>query len=336
MQTSTNDMLMSSLKEKIGLKQLIGKSPVFLDQVNKIPAIARCDSCVLITGETGTGKEMFARAIHYLSPRAGKPFIPVNCGAIPAELVENEIFGHVKGAFTGASDTHPGLIHEANSGTIFLDEIDSLPLQSQVKLLRFLQEKEYKHLGSAKILRADIRVIASSNIELKRAAIEGRFRKDLFYRLNIIPLVLPNLRERREDIALLAHHFLEKYAFELNKRINTITPEALRKLMAYEWPGNVRELENAIERAVVFAENNMIFEKDVNLPDSEAGHASESFQTAKARMIEQFEMDYIRKLLIVNQGNITQAAKTAGKNRRAFWELIRKHEIDVSRFRCLD
>jgi len=331
----TSQALISSLKEKIGLKQLIGQSPGFLREVNKIPAIARCDSSVLITGETGTGKEMFARAIHYLGPRAGKPFIPINCGAIPVELVENEIFGHVKGAFTGASDSHPGLIHEANGGTIFLDEIDSLPLQSQVKLLRFLQEKEYKQLGSTKILRADIRVIASSNIEIERAATEGKFRKDLFYRLNIIPVTMPNLRDRKEDIVLLAKHFLGKYASELNKMATSATPDALRKLVAYEWPGNVRELENVIERAVVFSETNFISEKDLPVPDIESGHVTESFQAAKTRVIERFEMEYIRKLLVINQGNITKAARVAQKDRRAFWELIRKHNIDAGMYRTV-
>jgi len=189
----SNEVLLHSLKEKIGLKQIIGKSTALIKEIEKIPMVAKCDASVLISGETGTGKELYARAIHYLSPRADKPFIPVNCGAIPTELVENELFGHVKGAFTGASQSYSGLISEANGGTLFLDEIGSLPLQAQVKLLRFIQDKEYRQLGSARLHLADVRIIAASNLDLEKSASEGKFRQDLFYRLNIIPIMLPPL-----------------------------------------------------------------------------------------------------------------------------------------------
>lgn len=326
-QKRSNELLLHSLKEKIGLKQIVGKSTAFMKEIEKMPIVAKCDASVLISGETGTGKELCARAIHYLSPRMGKPFIPVNCGAIPTELVENELFGHVKGAFTGASQSYSGLISEANGGTLFLDEIGSLPLQAQVKLLRFIQDKEYRQLGSSKLHQADVRIIAASNLDLEKAASEGRFRQDLFYRLNIIPIMLPPLRERKEDISLLAGHFLEKYANEFKKQITDFSPGAVQKLMFYEWPGNVRELENIIERAVVFSKQTIIQDTDIFLPSLEAAKSHESFKVAKAKNTAQFEKDYIQGLLLVNQGNITKAAKAAQKNRRAFWELIKKHKI---------
>jgi two-component system response regulator GlrR len=208
-----------TLKEKLGLKQLVGGSPAFLAAVERVPLVAKCEANVLISGETGTGKELFARAIHYLSPRAGNPFIPISCGAIPVELVENELFGHIQGAFTSATSSQPGLIYQAHGGTLFLDEIDCLPLASQVKLLRLLQEKEYRQLGSSKVLQADVRVIAATNIELEKAVSDGKFRQDLYYRLNILPLALPPLRERKEDIPLLARHFLVKYTPEKSLKI---------------------------------------------------------------------------------------------------------------------
>jgi two-component system response regulator GlrR len=243
-----------SLTEKLGLKQLIGESPMFREVKRKIPLVAKCDASVLISGETGTGKELCARAIHYLSPRMSKSFIPITCGAIPMELMENELFGHVRGAYTGAASSNPGLIQEADGGTLFLDDIDCLPYAAQGKLLRFLQEKEYRQLGSTKILQADVRVIATTNRELENIVDEGSFRKDLYFRLNIVPLMLPPLCSRREDIPLLACHFLEKYAAEFDKRVNEFTPEAMEKLLIYDWPGNVRELEHVVERVVVLSE----------------------------------------------------------------------------------
>jgi two-component system, NtrC family, response regulator GlrR len=325
-----NEVLLHSLKEKIGLKLIIGKSTALIKEIEKIPMVAKCDASVLISGETGTGKELCARAIHYLSPRAGKPFIPVNCGAIPTELVENEMFGHVRGAFTGASQSYSGLISEANGGTLFLDEIGSLPLQAQVKLLRFIQDKEYRQLGSSKLHQADVRIIAASNLDLEKAASEGKFRQDLFYRLNIIPIMMPPLRERKEDIPLLSGHFLEKYANEFDKQITEFSPNAMQQLMFYGWPGNVRELENIIERAVVFSKQAIIQDTDIFLPIFEAAEFPDSFKTAKAKNTAQFEKDYIQGLLLASQGNITQAAKAAQKNRRAFWELIKKHKIATS------
>jgi DNA-binding NtrC family response regulator len=325
----TEDSLIHRLKEKIGLRQLIGESPSFIRELEKIPLVARCDANVLISGETGTGKELFARAIHYLGPRAGKSFIPASCGAIPVELVENELFGHIQGAFTSATSSQPGLIQEAHGGALFLDEIDCLPLLSQVKFLRFLQEKEYKQLGSAKVHHADVRIIAATNIDLEKAVKDKKFREDLYYRLNIIPLHLPPLRERREDIPLLAQHFLNKYTSEFREQIRELAPESLRKLKAYEWPGNVRELENVIERAVIFSKRTWIGSDDIVLSGSGATSSQESFKAAKAKAVEQFEKQYIQNLLLTHHGNISRAAQAVHKNRRAFWELIRKYKIDI-------
>lgn len=319
--------------KKLGLKQLVGESPAFISQMKKIPLVAKCDASLLISGETGTGKELCARAIHYLSPRAGKPFIPFNCGAIPNELMENELFGHMQGAFTGASASQPGLIHEANSGTLFLDDIDCLPPLSQVKLLRFLQEKEYRQLGSTKMFQADVRVIAATNIDLEEAVREGKLRKDLYYRLNIIPFMLPALRDRREDIPLLARHFLGKYATEFNKQVTGFASDVMHILMLYDWPGNVRELEYVIERAVLFSEQTFIGGADIILPRQKAPGRKQSLKEAKAHVINQFERNYINELLLTYQGNITKAAQAAQKNRRAFWQLIRKHQIEVHTFK---
>ena len=303
-----------------------------MNQVEKIPQIARCDANVLITGETGTGKELYARAIHYCSSRAGRPFMPVNCGAIPGELVENELFGHERGAFTSAVTLQTGLVEEANGGTLFLDEVDCLPTFAQVKLLRFLQEKEYRPLGSTRMRQANVRVIAASNVDLEEAVGNGKVRQDLFYRLNIIALTLPPLRERLEDIPLLANHFLEKYSREMNKETPELQSDALQILLTHVWPGNVRELEHAIERATVLSNRATIRGADL-LMALPSVTPTQSLQEAKATQIARFEKSYIQGLLRVCCGNISKAARLAHKNRRAFWQLIQKHQIDVESFR---
>ncbi|HYP00136.1 MAG TPA: sigma-54 dependent transcriptional regulator, partial [Pyrinomonadaceae bacterium] len=333
-QARSKESLTQSLRERIGLKRLVGESAKFLDEIRKIPLAARSDGRVLISGETGTGKELCARAIHYLSPRAAGPFVPVNCGAIPVELVENEMFGHERGAFTGAASARPGLIEEAEGGTLFLDEIDCLPLLAQTKLLRFLQEKEYRRLGSTKTLRADVRVITASNVDLEEAVKRGKLRQDLYYRLNVVPVRLPPLRERREDIPLLAHYFMAQYAAEFDKLVTTLSAESIQKLVSYDWPGNVRELEHTIERAVLLSETPQIEGREIMLPGGALNLSDEeSFRQAKARAVEQFERSYIQQLLLSHKGNISRAAQAARKNRRAFWQLIRKHRIDVEYFK---
>jgi DNA-binding NtrC family response regulator len=286
------------MKTKIGLQQLIGASPAFQAVLAAIPVISQSDVGVQISGETGTGKELCARAIHYLGPRAHKPFLPVNCGAIPAELVENELFGHVRGAFTGASLSHGGLISEADGGTLFLDEIDCLPLPAQIKLLRFVQEKEFRQLGSSKLRRADVRIIAATNSNLERAVQGGTFRQDLFYRLNIVHLSLPPLRERREDIPLLARSFLAQSAADEGKGISDFTSAAMDHLRRYGWPGNVRELENVVRRAVIFAKGDLIQDCELALPRPDAAAVlQESFKAEKAKVVAEFEKEYLQGLL---------------------------------------
>ena len=330
-QRRREDSLTLALKKKLGLEQFVGESPVFLTEIQKIPLVAKCDATVLISGETGTGKELCARALHYLSPRSGHPFIAVNCGAIPSELIENELFGHKRGAFTGADALQMGLIHETNGGTLFLDDVECLPLQAQVKFLRFLQEKEYKPLGSTKTYHADLRVVAATNVDLEKEAKEGRFRHDLFYRLNIIPLTLPPLRDRQSDIPILAHHFLAKYSSDFNKECKGFSPAAMAALLAHDWSGNVRELENMVERALIFSLGPIIRRNDIMVPtllNREPPAPQESFRRAKERVVREFEKTYIEGLLRTHSGNITKAARAAEKNRRAFWELIRKYRID--------
>ena len=318
---------------------LMGESPAFLAEVCKLPTVAACDAGVLILGETGTGKELFARAIHYLSPRRDQPFVPVNCGALPMELVENELFGHERAAFTGAATAEPGLIAEAEGGTLFLDEVDSLPLAAQVKLLRFLESKEYRRLGSAQLRRADLRVVAATNAELEPAVATGRFRRDLYYRLNVVQLHLPPLRERPGDLPLLARHFLQHYARDLQRGLTDFTPEALRLLALHSWPGNVRELENSVQRAVILAggAGGLITEADLALRHDQAGApqppTSESFRAAKGRAVAEFERRYLESLLASCEGNVSRAARTARTDRSSFWALVKKHGIDIGRFR---
>lgn len=322
-----------ALADKHGLKQLLGRSTIFLSEINKIPVVAKSDISVLISGETGTGKEMVARVIHHLSTRASKRFVPLNCGAIPVELLENELFGHEQGAFTGAGGSRIGLIQEADQGTLFLDEVDSLPALAQVKLLRFLQDKEYRPLGSTKTKKGDVRIVAASNANLEQAVASGTLRRDLYYRLNVVPIVLPPLRERSSDILLLAHHFLAEYRAKLNSPAESFSPEAERKLLLYSWPGNVRELEHVIERVVVLSTHPIIQEEQIAFPGGSDQLARLSFSELKANVIAEFETKYIENLLIAYRGNISRAAQAARKERRTFFQLVRKYKIDVDQFR---
>jgi len=327
------EVLLEAIKGKLGLKQMVGESPAFMNAIRKVGLVAKCNVAVLISGETGTGKELCARILHYLSPRAGKPFVPINCGAIPIDLVENELFGHKRGAFTGATGSQKGLIEEAEAGTLFLDEVDCLPTPAQAKLLRFLQEKEYRPLGSSKMRQADVRVIAATNRDVEEAVACGKLREDLYYRLNIMPLTLPALRERRTDIPLLARHFLGKYATEFGKELTDFSPGAMHALLGYEWPGNVRELEHVVQRASVLADHSIIQIGDIVISRSQVSARQASMQQAKAEVVARFEKTYVQGLLLAHKGNITRAAQAAQKNRRVFWQLIRKHCIDVDSFK---
>jgi two-component system response regulator GlrR len=321
------DPPVAQLRAAPGLEHIVGESPGFVALIKHIAPFAKYDVCLLILGETGTGKEVFARAIHYRSTRSGKPFIPVNCGAIPVDLLENEFFGHESGAFTSANSARRGVIKEADGGTLFLDEVDCLPLLAQVKLLRFLQDGQFRPLGSASVCTADVRIIAASNVNFTEALESGRFRKDLYYRLNVLSLKLPPLREREDDIVLLAQHFLAKYADKFSAKARELSPAALRKLVYHNWPGNVRELENVIQRAVVMATHAMIRPDDICTGDPESNPENQTFRQLKAKAIDRFEQSYVRRLLLIHEGNITKAARSAGKDRRAFWELMRKHHI---------
>lgn len=314
----------------LGIRQFIGSAPVFIETLKKIPRVAACDATVLLTGDTGTGKEMCARAIHYLSSRSEKPLIPINCGSIPADLFENELFGHETGAYTDARRARRGLVAEAEGGTLFLDEVDALSLTSQIKLLRFLQDRQYRPLGASYYRRADVRILAASNQDLAQKVQEGAVREDLYYRLKVVSLSLPPLRDRQQDIIPLAMHFLETSAAEYGRSVRRFSPEATQKLLSYVWPGNVRELENMVRQAVVLADGPVIREHELHLASDVPAPglpAFEPLKVAKSRVIETFERNYLRNILSACNGNISQAAREAKKNRRVFFSLLKKYGL---------
>jgi DNA-binding NtrC family response regulator len=342
------DRLQHSLKRITDRDTVVGLAPAIRKVMDKLPSIARTDASVVIYGESGTGKELVAREIHFLSPRASGPFVAVNCGALPENLLESELFGYKRGAFTDAYTDKTGLVEEANRGTLFLDEIGDIPPQVQVKLLRFLQQKEIKPLGSNKVIRADVRIIAATNRDLKAAMEEGRFRDDLYYRLNIVPITLPPLRERREDIPRLANFFLKKFAQEFQKDVREFSPAALQALTQYDWPGNIRELENKIQQVVVVGSGEVVEIGDLDLPGHDPGlpsvvsaaavpEAAEAagpaeamtFKEEKRRVVDAFERRYLLRALRENGGNISRAARYAGMDRKNFWQLMRKHSLQA-------
>jgi DNA-binding NtrC family response regulator len=308
---------------------LIGESRGFLTAIDKSASLARAGAAVLITGETGSGKEVFARAIHYQGERQAKPFIPVNCGALPDHLFENELFGHAKGAFTDASSAENGLVAEAEGGSLFLDEIDALSGAAQVKLLRFLQNGEYRPLGSARSLFADVRVLAATNADLKERVRLKQFREDLFYRLNVLTVAVPPLRERDDDVLRLAEHFIELYAARAGVGAPRLSAVARQKLLDYSWPGNVRELDGVIQRAVLLNTSGTLHAVDIDLADGEPDQmlARQSLRWAKSLVIGEFERGYVSNLLAAHKGNISQAAKAAGKDRRTLQRLVRKYSL---------
>jgi DNA-binding NtrC family response regulator len=321
--------------EALHFGALVGQSESFLCAVKNIPPLAQSDATVLICGETGTGKELFARAIHYHSSRRNKPFIPVNCAALPDHLFENELFGHVKGAFTDATSSEKGLIAEAEGGTLILDEVDTLSPAAQAKLLRFLQSGEYRPLGWSRSVTASVRIIASTNTDLFDRVKAKLFREDLYFRLNALSVIIPPLRERVEDIIHLSDHFLRYYAKEHNTDRRSISGEAMRKLMAYGWPGNVRELEGVILRALVLTTSTTLQPEDINLPQQALKPTQENIllRDAKTSMIHNFEFTYLTSLLAVHRGNITRAAVAAGKQRSTLQRLLRKYSLNPKSFR---
>ncbi len=312
---------------------MIGNSTAFLTLLRQIGKIARTDACVLIEGETGVGKELTARAIHYLSARRSKPFISLNCGAIPESLIESELFGHARGAFTDAKTNRCGVISQADAGTLFLDEIDSLPCKGQVALLRFLQDRRYRPVGQSIEQISNSRVIAATNQPLQDLVERRAFRSDLMYRLNILRLYVPPLRERKTDIVLLARHFVKVYCERYGLPLKTLHSSSWVWMMRYEWPGNVRELESVIHRNVLLSEEYEIIIDECmpHLPSQPMPSPSQeflNFQDAKAHAIAEFERGYLSKLFKETQGNVSAAARLACKERRSLGKLLKKYGID--------
>ncbi len=318
------------LLDEMGLAQLVGTDPAFVGAIENVPRFARSNMPVLITGETGTGKELCARAIHFLSKRRDSPFIAVDCSALPDHLVENELFGHTRGAYTDAHRDQRGLVAMAEGGTVFLDEVDSLSLTAQAKLLRFLQERTFRPLGSDRFVHADVNVIAATNRDIDACVRDRLFRSDLYFRLNVLRLHLPPLRDRRGDIALLAHRFLETHCVAAANIRHVLTSAALYKMRQYDWPGNVRELLNVLQRAAVLAEGTQISANCIELPGAAPAVmlSPTSFRVARSEAIAAFERAYVTQLLHQHHGNVTRAARDARKDRRAFGRLVKKYAID--------
>jgi len=320
-QAMENLYLKEQYKERTRFESMIGQSRPMQKVFNLIQDVAPMNSTVLITGETGTGKGLAAKAIHSNSPRSEGPFVIVNCGAIPDHLMESELFGHQKGAFTDAIETKKGRLELAHGGTLFLDEIGEIGMRMQIDLLRVLEDRVFYRVGGTQPIEADFRVIAATNRDLEKAIEEGIFRKDLFYRLNVISFQMPPLRERKEDIPLLAEHFLVRYSHETNKSIDKISREATDELMLYEWPGNVRELENAIERAVVVGKERKIMAEDLPI------FHPETPPPVLVKSIKEVEKVHIAQILEENNWNIARTAKVLGINRSTLYTKIKAYEI---------
>lgn len=332
--------LVRHLRDEQALARLIGESPAFLKAIEPLPAIAKSQATALIVGETGTGKELAARAIHYMSDRAAYPLIPVNCGSLPEMLLEDELFGHERGAFTDAHVRRSGLFTQAEKGTVFLDEVDTLTAKAQITLLRVLQDKRYRPVGSSVERQADVRIVAATNAQLDKIVRDGAFRADLFYRLSVFIINLPPLRERKADILKLAAHFIEKHSTEDNAGME-LSQGARATLVSYDWPGNVRELENAIIRGVHLSHASTIEVEALGLPHrvDEPPAISlpipprlQPLKTMKSQVIEEFEKGYLTRLMREHKGNVSRAAQTAGKERRELGKLLKKYQLDPKRF----
>jgi DNA-binding NtrC family response regulator len=319
-----NRLLRTEVRKKFGFKNIIGKSRKMREVFSLIEKVAPSTSTVVIYGGSGTGKELVAKAIHYNSARADKPFIPFNCGAIPETLVESELFGHTKGAFTGAIQAKRGLFEEANGGTLFLDEISTLLPSVQVKLLRVLQEKEVMMVGGTERIKTDVRLIAATNEDLEANVKKGTFREDLFYRLHVFPIFLPALKDRKEDIPLLAYHFLNLYAKENQKQIEEISKEAMELLLEYHWPGNVRELENSIERAVVMSDQNYLTPEDFSKNLKEGPSHLIRKGMIEHKSLDEVKGEYITEILKETGGNRRAAAEILKVNPRTLYRFIKK------------
>jgi len=319
-----------SSSESDVLAEFIGKDFAFTKTVGRIPSLARADGAVLISGETGTGKELFARAIHRLSARASSPFVPVNCGSLVDTLFQDELFGHERGAFTDARSRQEGLLAHAAGGTLFLDEIDTLAPRAQISLLRVIQDRSFRPLGTALEQRVDVRFVAATNAALDLLINAGTFRADLYYRLSVFQIMLPPLRDRREDILLLALHFLRKGA----SRTSRLSAGSEVALLAHDWPGNVRELENAIERGLSAAPGGVLEREDLGIPMPTTGAAPQtsSYKEQKRTVLEAFERDYLLRIMTEHRGNVSRAARAAGKERRDLGKLLKRYHLDPRQF----
>jgi len=318
------------LEERYNFANIVARSEKMKRVLEMVSQIAKTESTVYIHGESGTGKELIAKAIHLTSERKNKPFIAINCAALPESLMESELFGHEKGAFTGAVRSTKGLFTQAHEGTLFLDEIGDMPLSIQAKLLRALQERQFYPIGSEKPVEVDVRVIVATQKDLEGHVKQGLFREDLFYRIHVIPIHLPPLRERREDIPPLIEHFLEKFSQQMKKEVKGVTPQAIQKLMLHEWPGNVRELENTVEYAVVMTQQDTITEDF--LLQTKGGISKEPLKPLKEAR-DAYEKAYLIHLLEICEGNVSKAAKLAGKYRADFYDLLKKHNLKSEDFK---
>ena len=308
---------------------IVTRSPLMERLLEQAGMVAQSDVSVLINGQSGTGKEIVAQAIHNASPRRDKPFVAINCGALPEQLLESELFGHARGAFTGAVSNREGLFQAAEGGTLFLDEIGDMPVALQVKLLRVLQERKVRPLGSNRDIDIDVRIISATHRDLPKAMARGEFREDLFYRLNVVNLKIPPLAERTEDIPLLANHLLRQSADRHKPFVRAFSTDAMKRLMAAKWPGNVRQRVNVIEQCVALTSSPVI-------SDALVEQALEGENTALPTFVEarnQFELNYLRKLLQITKGNVTHAARMAGRNRTEFYKLLSRHELDANDFK---
>jgi DNA-binding NtrC family response regulator len=334
-----NRQLRTALKDQSRFTEIVGKSPRMLQVFNLITQAAPSRSTILVVGESGTGKELVAKAIHANSPRRDKPFVVVNSGSLPHDLLESNLFGHVKGAFTGAVYAKRGLFELADTGTLFFDEIGNIPLETQAKLLRVMQEREFMRLGGVDVIKVDVRIVAATNVDLRRAVEDGRFREDLYYRLNVIAIQLPPLRQRKEDIHALVTHFVDKYAEENGKTVREVTPEALQALLDYDWPGNVRELENVIERGVVLTTEERIGRSLMpdhvrSAPSFHLPHMTVPPEGISLRdVISDFERRIIEATLESTGGVQKEAARLLGLKPTTLNEMIKRHGIPVPRER---
>jgi DNA-binding NtrC family response regulator len=331
------EALDEAVQDRYGFGNLIGKNPQMLRIYEAIEVVAQTDATVLVTGETGTGKELVARAIHFNSDRREERFVTINCGALPETLLESELFGHERGAFTGAAGMKTGKFEYGNGGTVFLDEVGEIPLPIQVKILRVLQERELERVGGNETIRVDVRMIAATNVDLPRAIAEGRFREDLYYRLNVVPLAIPPLRERKEDVPLLVRHFLARYRERSGRSVTRVSPGVMKGLMLYDWPGNVRELENALERACIMERGSVI--RSIDLPGQRAPEPAATVEDAESSegglndAVASFEKRFVAEALRRHRGHIGRTATSLGVTERTLHRKMTRYKLNKIEFK---